>query len=348
MPPALATKDIADYSLRQSLSTALADDDRLSHEEVVDLIRSTLDGSAITTEERNDLELIANRSRSMSARSRKLIRMLVEQFRATEGTSGSRMVLSFEAGNLVCDFLKRHGNAKFKNLDRDRVGIELLMRLAKPSLIDQGKASLCGPSTLLFMVARDKPVEYARFAINLFEKGEGRLGKLKIKPSSDCRAYLPPEGSIAQVDWLTAASIRDSENWLFDYDSVNDEFSGITLPGELASWFKNAGYTDVRNKTNLVFTKSTSNINEVNQLFNRGYRVCLFIGVNMLYTNKQSSGSTTAEHWVGLRSEIKDNGGNISFQIYTWGQGDRKVPENGTLSRDHFGKNFYGYVAAKP
>lgn len=344
----LRTKDVGDFTVRGSLANALKDDGRISHEEVVDLIRATLDGNAITTQERNDLEMIAQRSRTMSARSKKLIRMLVDQYRATEGTAGSRMKLSFEAGNLVCDFLKRHGNSKFKNLDRDRVGIELLMRLAKPSLINQGKASLCGPSTLLYMVARDKPVEYARFAINLFEKGEGKIGKLEIEPGSDCRAYLPPEGSISQVDWLTAASIRDSENWFFDYDSVNDQFAGITMPGELADWFEEAGYANVKNETNLVFNKALSAIGTINQLFNSGYRVCLFIGVNMLYTDKQNSGSTTAEHWVGLSSRINDTGSDVSFEIYTWGQGKRKVPKTGALSKDEFGKNFYGYVAGKP
>ena len=345
---ALNTKDVSDYTVRRSLVNALKGDRIISHDEVVDMIRATLDGSAITTAERDDLEMIERRSRSMSSRSRKLIRMLVDQYRATEGTAGSRMKLSFEAGNMVCDFLKRHGNAKFKNLDRDRVGIELLMRLAKPSLINQGKASLCGPSTLLYMVARDKPVEYARFAINLFEKGEGKIGRLDIEPGSDCRAYLPPEGSISQVDWLTAASIRDSENWLFDYDSVNDQFAGITLPGELADWFKDAGYSNVKNETNLVFNKAVSAIGTINQLYSSGYRVCLFIGVNMLYTDKQSSGSTTAEHWVGLSSRITDSGGDVSFEIYTWGQGKRKVPKSGALAKDDFVKNFYGYVAGKP
>ena len=43
---------------------------------------------------------------------------------------------------------------------------------------------------------------------------KAKLGRLSIEPGSDARNY-DPKGKIPQVDWLTMASIRDSENWLF-------------------------------------------------------------------------------------------------------------------------------------
>jgi len=61
------------------------------------------------------------------------------------------------------------------------------------------------------------------------------------------------------------------------------------------------------------------------------------------------------DHWVVLNSEIK-NAGTMnyddlaSFKIYTWGTGDRLVPETppgNALTHSKFLNKFYGFVAAK-
>ena len=236
---------------------------------------------------------------------------------------------------------------RFPNLDRNEVWVGLLMRIAHPGVLDQGGASLCGPTALMHAVATDRPGEYARFAIDLYETGKAKLGRLMIEPGKDARNFTP-NGKIPQVDWLTMASIRDSENWLFDYDDVEDEFEGITLPGELAHWFRKAGYSDVRNVTNVVFNKGTGTLDDADRLYAAGYRVCLFIGINMLSGSSQTSGSTTAEHWVVLRSRVVRTGGNVRLTVFTWGTGNHEVPQRGILSLEDFYRNFYGFVAAKP
>ena len=111
----------------------------------------------------------------------------------------------------------------------------------------------------MFGLARSSPDAYVEFAINLFETGAAKLGALDIKPGSDLKAYNPPRSSIHPVDWMTAASIRDSENWFYDYQSVKDEVAGITMPGSLAAWFEKAGFLDVKNETNTFFIKNLEN-----------------------------------------------------------------------------------------
>src|SRR5262249_24657836 len=136
------------------------------------------------------------------------------------------------AAEMVCDFLERSGRCMFPKLDRDDVGIGLLIRIANPNVMNQGQSSLCGPTNLICSLATDQPAQYARYAIDLYEKGKAKIGRLLIEPGTGVRDYLPPRGAIPQVDWLTTASLRDSENWFFHYDSVDREFAGITLPGE--------------------------------------------------------------------------------------------------------------------
>jgi hypothetical protein len=59
-------------------------------------------------------------------------------------------------------------------------------------------------------------------------------------------------------------------------------------------------------------------------------------------------GDITTRHWVVQRSKIDLSNKQEIVRVFTWGQGDYKVPETSKeLSADEFLGNFYGYVAAK-
>ena len=63
---------------------------------------------------------------------------------------------------------------------------------------------------------------------------------------------MPP-----QADWMILGSIRDAENFFFDYEGKPEEdVSAITMPGEVIEWLEAASaWTDVRDETNLFFAK---------------------------------------------------------------------------------------------
>jgi hypothetical protein len=337
-------------SVKRGLRMGMNDDDRLSHEESVDMLWETLRNGTLSMTEVNDLDVVATQSRSISPWSRAMLNTFVSQAREAIAHHGPYRLYTLKqqfAAEMVCNFLKRPSRKHFPNLNQNEIGAGLLMRIAHPGILDQGAASLCGPTALMHSVASDRPGEYARFAIDLYEYGKAKLGRLMIEPGKDARNYSP-NGKIPPVDWLTMASIRDSENAFFDYDDADKEFAGITLPGELANWFRRAGYSDVKNVTNVVFNKGGGTLDEADRLYAAGYRVCLFIGINMLSGRDQTSGSTTAEHWVVLRSPITRTGENVRLTVFTWGSGNHEVPQSGTLSLENFYRNFYGFVAAKP
>jgi hypothetical protein len=120
------------------------------------------------------------------------------------------------------------------------------------------------------------------------------------------------------------------------------------MPGELAHWFRLAGYSDVREETNLYFRKGTGSVDDTNKLFNQGYRICVFINAHMLDASEQTETSRHADHWVVLRSPIARTGDKVSLKVFTWGNGDYQIPQRGELTMHDFLNNFYGYVAGKP
>jgi len=350
LPPSTAGQwdGLQSGSVQRALRRGLLDDGVLSHEEVVDIVRSTLSNGIVSASELHDLALVAAKSKSISPRSRKMLQTVVDRLKTYHGPYYLTSPRQMFAAEMVCDFLNRSGRSHFPKLDRDEIGVGMLMRIANPGILRQGEASLCGPTALMFSKISDNPGEYVRFAVDLYEKGQAKLGRLVIEPGKDVRSYLPPTYAIDQVDWLTMASIRDSENWLLDYDNADKEFAGITLPGELAHWFRLAGYSDVREETNLYFNKGTGTIDDANKLFAQGYRICVFINAQMLDAKEQTETSTIPNHWVVLQSAIARSGDKVSLEVFTWGEGKYRIPHSGDLTVHDFLNNFYGYVAGKP
>jgi hypothetical protein len=277
------------------------------------------------------------------------------------------------AKKIVDDFANRTTNSLWPGLSRAQVAAGARARIDDPDQIDQRDASLCGPSCFLRMIIKDQPETYAWAIANLFEKGSATMGhggtRYILQPSQTLRDYrLPATARIDQSDWIILASLRDSENWFMRYSSIGDDFSAITLPHTMVNWFVEAGYQDVREEANLTSGPGLSNAESASDLFDKGYKVVLFINANMLETSTQDKGSNIPDHWVALTSPITFQDGrealppnprfcaptqykavpkaSLTFHVYSWGK-DRAVPASGNMSTASFLDNYYGYVACK-
>lgn len=344
---AINWSDIYSRKVKDAFRLALSDK-KLTHEEVVDVVKELLSDGELDGTEINDLQKIAKGSESMPERSKSFLYNLgyeayLHKSRGPIGIYTSRQKF---AAQMIFDFLKGTGSGRFPRLDRDRVGIDLLYRVANPNVINQGNAGLCGPVGFLYSVAFDSPGVYAKYAIDLFERGRAKIGRIEVEPSSDCRNYLP-QHPVSQGEWLTAGSLRDSENFLLDYDDV--ERSGSTRASEIARWMSKAGYTDIRSDDNLFSSRDSSDIQMINGLYNKGYRVILRVNSKVLKPETQSEGSWRGNHFVVLRSPITVTGNEVKVTVYTWGWGQWNIPGPGTkMSPAGFREHWYGYVAAKP
>lgn len=240
------------------------------------------------------------------------------------------------------EFAKRPGNGKFPKISRAEVVTGLKERMAKPETVNQAVASLCGPACLAYVILKHLPEMYAAYIMSLYDTGSAKLGKLTVKPSDGCRS-VNPTGKVSAVDWVGLASLRDSENANWEYNSPDDQFAGITMPGGLEGWFKALGMTDIREETNLVFTKGTDNLKQAANLYAAGYSVCLFLWGSVI-TGKIPSVMSTPNHWAVLsRYPLFSSDDTISFQVFTWGA-HYVVPP---LKRQNFLKAYYGFVAGK-
>ncbi len=154
------------------------------------------------------------------------------------------------------------------------------------------------------------------------------------------------------IDWVTLASLTDSSNFFHHYDSDTDQFSGITLPDRLESWFKDAGYKHVGKHTNLFSDKSVDSLLEAQTAFKEGKNVCLFLSAKSLKT--PITMSLTPNHWAVMSrrlrmgnppstntDKIKDE--KFNLQVFTWGLEAREMNPK-KLSLYEFSDYYFGYV----
>jgi hypothetical protein len=269
---------------------------------------------------------------------------------------------------LVQKFATKTTPGAFPNLgvSRQQVAHDLMERINSPSAIDQGSSSLCGPAVFLFSLLHKSPEVFAKYVIDLYDTGQAKIGDLMVKPGQDCRNYRPVS-DVAPVDWVALASMRDGANKMFDYDSPGVQFGGITLPGDLATWFRKAGFAQVENRTNLLFDKDLLTLLRACEKLASGAAVCLFVGASLL--SGGLGGTTIPDHWVSLTAPIRIDGATlasllargakvnddktlaqsgISFEVFTWGETSYPVRKfRPQLTVKTCLDYFYGYVSAK-
>ncbi len=274
------------------------------------------------------------------------------------------------APELLSDFEKRTSKGVFTGLRSTRQGFAnaIRERMNNPGRIHQRTTSLCGPASFLYCWLRKDPTGYVKYVIDLYEKGEASVGSLAVKAGSDCRR-VSPAPDIAEVDWVALASLRDSENSLFDYDTTATGAGGISMPHSIASWLRAACYSNVENRTNLMVDKNLSDLIQASSRYSSGSSVFLFIGANVLEGKTGRMGRAIPDHWVVLTSDVyvgdapaltllskgeavdDDDSllsATVNFTVYTWGQDSRPASRewSGLQVRD-FLDFFYGFVSGK-
>ena len=231
----------------------------------------------------------------------------------------------------------------------------LQSRLAKVDYPNQRYSSLCGPAAFFYCLLIDRPDLYKQMVKELWESGKTKIGTLKLEPSSDCRhpknffdyddiqGYSP---KVPAIDWITLASLRDTENSFFDYDSPDDQVPGITVAGELKKWFKKAG-------AEIVYEINTKIINHItgpkltlkdlcrlNYYIGLGMHVVVLIAARML---DRGSGAPTKNHWIVWNDKLKLLNGQeitehsilteqVQLELFSWGNVSDQLKFGTTLA----------------
>lgn len=223
---------------------------------------------------------------------------------------------------------------------KDLLEFELLQRMDHFDYPDQGGTSLCGPAALFYSLLIDRPDIYKQAARELWQYGTTKIGALSITPSKGCKnpsgSFYYPSGRarVSGLDWITLASLRDSENAIMSYSEVDDEVAGVTLWGALSGWFEKVGYKKVFDNISL----SHSNLNDIialNKYIKQGYRVVSLISAGMLEDSGPNE-TSVKNHWIVWEETVHAPDGTeltehsdlntmINLTAFSWGRVKEQV-----------------------
>jgi hypothetical protein len=112
--------------------------------------------------------------------------------------------------------------------------------------LDQSNTYLCGPAGTLRIFCEFAPIEFVKFAINLYEKGEDKAHNItcngKIIKANPITKIKDPSNGLSSVAYVLMTSIRSSYNSVLSYDPENETvLSGFGVPGESTKLLSNFG-----------------------------------------------------------------------------------------------------------
>jgi hypothetical protein len=147
------------------------------------------------------------------------------------------------------------------------------------------------------------------------------------------------------IDWITLASLRDTENNFFDYDSPDDQVPGITTAGDLKTWFEKSGAKILYSiNTGLMQQISGPHLTlqdlcHLNSYISPDTHVVVLIAAKMI--NNQSS-LTTKDHWIVWTDKLKLHNGleiteqtaiteKVQLELFSWGKVYNQLASGRTL-----------------
>ncbi|CDL84775.1 hypothetical protein [Xenorhabdus szentirmaii] len=231
--------------------------------------------------------------------------------------------------------------------EKSKIESQIQDRLSKRTYPDQNGASLCGPAAFFYCLQIDRPDIYEQAARELWKYGKTKIGQLEIKPGEGCRHpkgsfYDGKDEEISGLDWITLASLRDSENMILSYDEVASPVAGITAWWPLSEWFEKAGYEKVFSNISLMHSNK-KDIEELNNYIEQGYHVVSLISAGMLGTLRETSGKN---HWVVWEDKLREYDNSVNLILFSWGRVKPWVKSN--TSYDYFMEHTFGGLVFKP
>lgn len=215
---------------------------------------------------------------------------------------------------------------------------------------NQMAASLCGPAVFFYCLQKDRPDVYAQAARELWRYGKTKIGDLIISPGEDCRhptgAFYFDDGrpKITGTDWMMLAGLRDSENSVLSFNTLDSPVAGITLWQTLTKWFEKAGYEMVFSNVGIT-QAGIQGVRDLNKYAEQGYKVVTLINDGLL--NNSTNKTTLPTHWVVWDgSVIQDSKGYISLKLFSWGKVSNWIKPKKELQ--FFINRFFGGMVFKP
>lgn len=281
-----------------------------------------------------------------------------------EGTSNTFDLTLRRSRIFVC---KEHPPGTKKDpFSKEKIEQSLASRL-KEKNPDQSGTWLCGPAAYFFCLLNSRPDIYKTIVKKLWETGNVKVGSLEITPKINGARlvsnfyYENGNPRIPPIDWITLASLRDSENKVLpvkSYDSAIIDgslggWAGITMASDMKSWLQNTGFTVIEEYSNMTGA-NYGIIYEINKHAGHDNYIISLTSSDIL---EGSNSARVPNHWIVWTDKLRTKDGvpfsgsslltlkNLKLCLFSWGEvGYKLKPSVDVLS---FSRTIYHAFVVK-
>jgi hypothetical protein len=214
----------------------------------------------------------------------------------------------------------------WRHISKSSLIADIRHKINNPLRIRQRKTQLCGPASIVFELVSRQPLHYVEICQHLYEEGKFQGRTKEVKPSKtllNSRVY----SGVSAADWMLMATLRDTENAIFDVDEDSGKVSmGITTPWEMKGWtFELLGHDQVEFHSTNLYGEF-----EAMQIAQKAFHIggVAFLMIDSAMINNDNTIVSWPTHWVAFQGGLDiDEGvwylhdsGHIKFDCYSWGQ----------------------------
>ncbi|GAA5204750.1 hypothetical protein [Microbacterium jejuense] len=218
---------------------------------------------------------------------------------------------------------------------------DLRVRRGNPTNINQMNSNFCGPTSIVFELARTQPRRYVDLVRQLYETGGFWSRTHRVDAPQGLRDTHSGQ-NMSPADWMLIATMRNDENAIFgvsaDSSGFTSQVEGMTTPWEMEGWTSELLLkSTVSNSTTFVWGEFDA-IRYAHQVWSAGGSAFIMLHSDM-FSAPDGMVPPWPDHWVVYAGGLDESGGRIRFSVYSWGN---IYPLD--LSLDHFENCMFGIV----
>jgi len=207
--------------------------------------------------------------------------------------------------------------------------------------INQQNSNFCGPTSIVYELARTQPRRYVDLCRQVYETGGFWSRTHRVDAPEGLRNTSAGQ-NMQPADWMLIATMRNAENAIFGTSpmssGVQSQVEGLTTHWEMEGWTSEILLKDnVANTTTFVWGEFDA-IRYAQQVWSAGGSAFVMVHSDM-FSPPHGMVPPWPDHWVVYAGGLTEAGGRISFDVYSWGT---VYHIDNTL--DHFENCMFGIV----
>ncbi|MEM7339048.1 MAG: hypothetical protein AAF467_10400 [Actinomycetota bacterium] len=188
--------------------------------------------------------------------------------------------------------------------------------------IDQERSNFCGPTSVVYELARTQPRRYVEMCRQLYETGGFWSRSERVEAPQSLRSDAVGQ-KMDPADWMLIATMRNAENALFKVKAasrgIRSGLEGMTHPWEIKGWAEEIlGKDDVDVKTCFVFGELDA-IKRAQEAFDAGGSAFILLNMAVLKSGERDI-PPWPDHWVVFHGNLDITDDRVTYDVYTWGK----------------------------